>query len=423
MKVLFKDASIVQQNGTTGPLHVLVENGVITYIGSEEVPADRLVASPHLHLSPGWLDARCYTNDPGFDAKDDLKHIKLAGLAGGFTDVVCLPNTRPAIQSKDVCSYFVQHSNISGFKFHPLGAATVDLKGDYLTEYIDLHFHGAVGFTDGDAPITQPDVVIRALEYLLPINGLLIQHATDPRLARNGQIHEGQTSILTGLRGIPSIAETTFIQQQIALTAYTGGKMHISGISTAEGCEHIRVAKSKGIRITCDMPAYQLFFTEEDLLHFDTLRKVWPPFRAKSDRLALLEALQDGTIDCVVSNHHSHDDESKYLEFDLAEFGFGGLQTAFSSLITASNSYLDVVRLVQLFCFQPRILFGLPIPALEVGKQACITAFDPIESWTLTEHTSMSKNLNSPFRHKQLKGKIVATMAGSDVFFGTEVLE
>lgn len=417
MKVVFKHARIVDEGGIQEPVHLLVENGFITYIGHEVVSSDKEIVSRELFVSPGWFDGRCFTNDPGFDNKDDLTHIKKAALAGGFVEVACLPHTRPVIQSKDVCAYFAQNSRSEGFKYHPLGAATVDFKGELLTEYIDLHRHGVLAFTDSDAAITHPDLVLRALEYLQPLEGLLIQPSTDNRLAKNGQIHEGMTSLLTGQRGIPALAEVTFIQQQIDLAAFSGGRIHLSCVSTAEGCERIRKAKERGVHVTCDMAAHQLFFTDEDLREFDSLLKVWPPFRTLQDKNALQHALIDGTIDCIVSNHHSQDDESKQLEFDLAEFGFGGLQTAFSAVNTATFGALKVDRLVEMMCIAPRKLFRLPIPTVEVGSQVNITAFDPSEEWVYSLENNQAKTLNSPLLGRTLKGKVLATMVGQDSYF------
>ncbi|MFD1188621.1 dihydroorotase [Pontibacter rugosus] len=407
MKVLLRAATIynpasafhMQQH------NVLLENGTITYIGQDEQKADTEVALEGLCISVGWIDMHAYTGEPGLEYKEDLESLSAAAAAGGFTEVLCLPNTDPVVQTKSAISYIKNRSQHYPVTLLPAGAVTVEAQGKDLTEMIDLHEAGAVAFSDGIHPLQGADVTLKALQYMQMFDGLLMNKPEHTRLTENGQMHEGEASTRLGMRGIPSLAEEVMVTRDLQLLAYTGGKLHFSLISTAAAIEAIRIAKAQGLQVTCDVASYQIAFTDETVAPFDTDYKVAPPFRSASDAEAIKEGLQDGTIDVLVSAHTPQDVEGKKLEYDLAEFGITNLETAFAVANSTMELPLDV--LLEKFTTNPRRILGLAQPKIAIGEPANITLFNPAATWVPDKNKTKSKSHNSPFYGQELKGRVL----------------
>ncbi|GHA77529.1 dihydroorotase [Pontibacter akesuensis] len=407
MKVLLRAATIhnphtahhLQQH------NILIENGSITYIGQEEQEADQIVDSEGLCVSVGWVDMHAYTGEPGLEYKEDLESLAAAAAAGGFTEVVCLPNTNPVVQTKGAINYIKSKSQHLPVTLLPAGAVTVDAQGKELTEMIDLHQAGAVAFSDGTHPLQGADVTLKALQYMQMFNGLLMNKPEHTRLTENGQMHEGEASTRLGMRGIPSLAEEVMVTRDLQLLSYTGGKLHFSLISTAAAIEAIRQAKAAGLQVTCDVASYQAAFTDESISAFDTAYKVAPPFRTTADAEAIKEGLRDGTIDVLVSAHNPQDTEAKKLEFDLAEFGIINLETAFA--VAQSTLELPLEQLLEKFTTNPRRILGLAEPKIAVGEAANLTLFNPETRWAPRMDTTKSKSQNSPFYDQELRGKVI----------------
>jgi dihydroorotase len=400
--------------------NLYLENGRITYIGSADRSSDQVIEAEGLCISGGWLDMRCWIGDPGFEHKEDLTSAARAAARGGFTELVCMPDLQPVMQTKNAIGYLQQQSQNLPVTFYAAGAITADLQGKDLTEMIDLSRAGAVAFTDGDATVQQGDVLVKALHYVQFFNGLLIQRPQDKYLSQLGLIHEGQVSTRLGIKGIPALAEEVIISRDLQLLAYAGGKLHFSLLSSAGSVAQIREAKARGLAVSCDVASYQVAFTDEEMAEFDTNFKVNPPFRSQADKEALIIGLQDGTIDVLVSAHKPQDTESKMLEFDLAEFGIINLETAYAVANTYLNGQLSTAQIVSKFTESPRKILNLPLPKIQEGETANLTLFNPTKQWMPQANTSVSKSDNCPFYGQTLQGQVYGIIHKNTVVLNPE---
>jgi dihydroorotase len=412
MKILLQAATIYnpQSEYHLQKQNILIDNGIITYIGSDAQEADETIANEGLCVSAGWVDMHAFVGEPGLEYKEDLNSLAAAAAAGGFTEVVCLPNVEPVVQTKGAVNYIRSRSQVLPVSLLPAAAITIDAQGKDLTEMIDLHQAGAVAFTDGTKPLQGADVLLKALQYVQLFDGLLMNKAEHSRLTEYGQMHEGEASTRLGLKGIPSLAEEVMVTRDLQVLAYTGGRMHFSLLSTAPAIEAVRKAKATGLNVTCDVASYQLAFTDETIRPFDTNYKVAPPFRNETDVAALKEGLQDGTIDALVSAHMPHDTESKNLEFDLADFGIINLETSFAVANSMLYGVLTTEQLVEKFTSGPRRILRLQEPRIAEGEAANLTLFNPDTAWSPSAAATKSKSRNSPFYGQQLKGRVIGTI-------------
>ncbi|MBU1820642.1 MAG: dihydroorotase [Bacteroidetes bacterium] len=416
MKVLLRSVQIVDK---ASPLNgqvrdILLENDRIVRIG-ESLPAGdaRVIEAANCCVSPGWVDMRVASRDPGHEHKEDLDSMRQAAMRGGFTELVLLPNSRPVVDSKDTLNYVRQERGAYPVQVHVAAAVTRGADGTDFTEMIDLHRAGAVAFTDGEHPIQNADILLKALLYLRPLNALLINRPEDRQLTLFGQMNEGVTSTLLGLKGMPALAEDMMLSRDLKLLAYSLEQekvdassvplLHVSLLSTARAVELIREAKAQGLPVSCDIAAHQLAYDDQVLMDFDTNLKVNPPFRSPADIEALRVGLADGTIDCVVSDHSPHDEESKNLEFDHADFGITGLETVFSLLVMHGGLPLD--ELVAKLTSGPRRNLRLPSVHIAEGQPANLTIFAPKKEWTFAK--TLSRSRNTPFLGQTLRGKAV----------------
>ncbi len=414
MKILIQSATILNSNS---PFHkkkknVLIHNGRITEVGDKKSTADKVIDATGMILSVGWFDLGTYVGDPGYEQKEDVSSVLKTAAAGGFTELAVLPNTNPPVQSKNEISYLTNGNDNRLVQLHAIASVTRDNKGEELTEMIDLHENGAVAFTDGLKPIWHTDIFLKALQYVQKFNGLLIDHPEDSWLNSFGQMHEGLQSTMLGLKGMPRIAEELALSRNIELLQYTGGRVHFARLSTAKSIELVKTAKKRGLKVSCDVTGYQPLLDDSLLDNFDTNYKVNPPIREKADREALIKGLNDGTIDVLCSGHLPQDDESKNLEFDLADFGMTNLQTFASNLTTLSAS-VNWEDLIEKVTTAPRILLDREVPVLDVDQKANLTLIDPEHVWTLDAKSNLSKSKNSPWFGKQIKGKAVAVFNNS----------
>lgn len=419
MKILLRSVRIVDKSSShhNQLKDLLIENGKIVGIGDGLSAADaEVVEKTGLCVSPGWVDMRVALRDPGFEHKEDLISVQEVAARGGFTEVVMLPNAAPVVDTKDTLNYVKRSGENSLVKIHATAAVTKKADGVDFTEMIDLHTAGAVAFTDGENPIQNADILLKALLYLRPFNALLMNRPEDKQLTLFGQMHEGVSSTLLGMKGMPVLAEEMMLSRDLKLLEYamdkntspstTGPWLHISLISSAVSVELVRQAKVKGLPVTCDIAAHQLAFEDTDLMGFDTNLKVNPPFRNSAEKEALLQGLADGTIDAVVSDHSPHDEESKNLEFDHADFGITGLETLFSTLLKYGKLSLEVI--VEKLTTNPRSILRQPTLQIEEGAEANLTFFNPEEEWKFER--SYSKSKNTPFLGETLPGKVVGVM-------------
>lgn len=414
MKILIRSAQILSSQS---PFHkkiknVLIQNGRIDEIGDKNYTADKVIEAEGMILSPGWFDLGACVGDPGHENREDLSSLAKAAAAGGFTEVAVLPNTLPTVQTKNEVSYITGNNESRLVQVHALAAVTRNCKGEELTEMIDLHEAGAVAFTDGLKPVWHTDIFLKSLQYLQKFDGLLIDHPEDSWLNLFGQMHEGPNSTMLGLKGMPRIAEEVAVSRNLKLLGYAGGRLHFSKLSAAKAIDLVRTAKKKGLNISCDIASYQPLLSDELLSDFDTNYKVNPPLREKADQEALIKGLKDGTIDVIVSNHIPLDDESKFLEFDLSDFGMINLQTFASHIATLGKS-VDMDVLIEKVTDAPRRLLNLPPVTIDIDVKANLTLFDPACEWTFNADANLSKSRNSPWLGKTLTGKAVAVFNNS----------
>lgn len=358
-------------------------------------------------VSPGWLDMRANFRDPGFEYKEDLKSGAKAAAAGGFTAVALLPDTFPVLQSKSEIEYIRNTSSRLPIDALPMGAISKDLEGTEITEMFDMHQSGAVAFSNANCSI-KAGVMQRALLYVRGFDGLLCVQSDEASISAHGQMHEGYQSTLLGLKGIPDHAETISLERDLALLRYTGGKIHFSHISTEGAVKLIRAAKKEGLRVSCDVAVHQLLYDDSHLEEYDSRYKVFPPFRTKNHIKALKNAVLDGTIDAVVSDHHPEDTEHKEVEFDYAAFGISSIQTVLPTLLAALPSLSDE-RLVEVLSHNPRKILNQELNPIAVGNAANLTVFNREGAWTLNKASNRSKSIYSPLWMKELKGKINGT--------------
>jgi dihydroorotase len=412
MKIVIKNATLVDLGGPlNGQIkNVLIENGKISF-PDKAVVADTIIEGKKICVSIGWFDMRVTMGEPGMEHKEDIESVSAAAAAGGFTAIASMPNTKPPVQTKDAVSYIRNRTSKTLVEFHPIASVTLGNKGEELTEMIDLHTAGAVAFSDGEKPIWHTDVMLKALQYTQTFDGLVINHAEDKLLTHGAQMNESLVSTRLGLRGFPKLAEELMVARDLQILEYTGGRLHFAHVSSPASLDLIRTAKKKGLKVTCDIAAYQLVLDEELLTGFDTNYKVNPPLRSRKDIEAYWEAISDDTIDVIVSDHIPQDIESKNLEYDLADFGMIGLETMFA-VLNSHNKGVSIDKLVSKFTQAPREILKVAMPVLQEGATAELTVFDLEEEWIFEEKNIKSKSKNSPFIGQTLKGKVKAVLKG-----------
>lgn len=409
MKLLIKNARIADP---LSPLNgqitdIFVNNGIIAKLGTGlRNKADQETDLDGRFVSPGWLDPFAHFNDPGYEFKETLESGTAAAAAGGFTDVMVIPNTNPCIHNKAGIEYIIQKSKSLPVNVHPIGAITRNTEGKELAEMYDMRNSGAVAFSDGLHSVQSSGLLVKALQYIRSFEGILIQIPDDKTINPHGLINEGIVSTQLGLPGKPAMSEELIVARDIRLARYAESRLHFTGISSKKSLEYINRAKSGNIDISCSVTPYHLFFCDEDLREYDTNLKVNPPLRTQEDRQALREAILDGTIDCIATHHLPHEFDSKTVEFEYAKYGMIGLETAFAAINTAVPG-VNPDKWVELLSINPRRLFGLQQATIKEANQAAFTLFDPEAKWQVTEKSFLSKSKNSPFVGRELTGKVI----------------
>lgn len=407
MNIFIKKARIVDPtspfNSQIADIHV--SNGIITSIGKNlKINSGKTIEAEGLHVSPGWMDIFSDFSDPGYEYRETLESGVAAAAAGGYTDVCVIPNTKPVTDQKSSVQYITQKSKHVAVTVHPLGAITRSAEGKELAEMYDMKMNGAVAFSDGIKPLQSAGVLVKALQYVKPFRGVIIQLPDDKSISPGGLMNEGITSTRIGLPGRPEIAEEILVARDIKLTEYAASQLHLTGISTQQSVKLIREAKNRGIAVTSSATPYHLFFCDENLTTYDTNFKVNPPLRNTKDRKALQKAILDGTVDCIASHHLPHDTDEKVVEFEYAKNGILSLQTAYATVNTALQD-ISQERMVELFAINPRNILGLEIPTVKEGSAASLTLFNPLEKWTFQQSDILSLSSNTPFIGMELTGR------------------
>jgi dihydroorotase len=411
MKILLRSVKIID---ASSPHHnktkdVLIEDGIIKTIADKiDERVDKTIERKGNHLSIGWFDLHVNFREPGFEYKEDLLSGCRAAMAGGFTEVLCMPSTFPPIQGKSELELIRTKTKDELVNVHAAGVLSTNLEGQDLSEMYDMHINGALAFTDDKRSVQDSGLMLRTLLYTKNFNGVVMSFADDKYISSNGQINESASSVYLGLKGIPSLSEELMINRDIFLSSYAETKIHFSTISSAKSIELIRQAKKNGMKITCDVAAHNILLDDSSLTEFDTNYKVKPPLRTREDIEALIAGLKDGTIDCISSDHSPEDIENKKKEFDLAAFGIIGLETAYAVANTALTKSMSVELIIEKFTTAPRKILSLPVPSIKEGEKANLTVFNPNEYWTFEEAHIKSKSRNTPFIGTKIRGKAKA---------------
>jgi dihydroorotase len=410
MKILIKQAKIFDTSskfyGQT--LDLFINEGIITQIETEiKTVADHIIEGKSMGITQGWVDLKSHFCDPGEEHKETIETGLDAAAFGGFNHIAVLPSTNPVVDGKTQVEYLQSRAQHHISSIYPIGCISQGMKGEELAEMYDMSLSGVKLFSD-DIIWLSADMMHRALLYAKNFSGTIVAFSRDHSLSKNCQINEGLASVQTGLKGEPAVSEIIQIERNLRLASYTNGRIHFTGISTLEGVHLIRKAKANGIVVTADVHAMNLLFTEENLLHFDPNYKVLPVLRTKEDQNALWDGLNDGTIDCVVSDHRPADHEEKEIEFEHAAFGSIQLQTMVSALI--QHEKCNPTKLFDALSQNSRNVLEIASRSIEIGNWADLTVFDFEKSWVFDEKSNLSRSKNSPYFGKEFSFGILGTI-------------
>lgn len=414
MNIIIKSATIIDSKSDfhTTTQDILIENGIITAVSkSIKNPKNyREIKLDNLHVSQGWFDSSVSFGEPGYEERDTIKNGLKTAAASGFTSVALNPNTNPVLDSNADITFINSKSNNDIVKLLPIGALTSASNGKDLAELYDMNTAGAVAFYDYKKPISNPNLMKIALQYASNFGGLVCSFPQENRISGNGVMNENITSTSLGLKGIPNLAEDLQVARDLFLLEYTGGKLHIPTISTATSVALIREAKKKKLDVSCSVAIHNLYFNDESLNDFNSHFKVLPPLRTKTDVDALIDGVKDGTIDMVTSDHTPIDVEQKKVEFDYAEYGTIGLESAFGALqnIFTLKKCIDVLT-------KGKSRFGFENSSINIGEQINITLFNPDIKYTFSKSDFISKSKNAIFENEILKGKVYGIIANKKV--------
>jgi len=369
-----------------------------------------------LHLAPGFVDIHVHLREPGFEYKETVATGAAAAIAGGFTSVACMPNTSPAIDDRAVVEFILNQAKLAGLaRVYPIAAATKGRKGEILSEYHELVEAGAVAVTDDGAPVPTAEMVRRVLEYAAPLGIPFIEHCEDMSASGEGVMHEGFYSTKLGLKGIPAFSEEACLARDlVVLKSVKGARFHAAHMSTRGSIELIRRAKEDGLPVTAETAPHYLCLEDKDLETYNTNLKINPPLRGHEDRLAMIEALKDGTMDCIASDHAPHAAHEKQVEFNAAPNGSVGLETMFPLVMThlVRAGHMSLPQALALITHRPAECLGLPGGTLARGADADLVLFDPEEEWTVRAEDLHSRSKNSAFIGHRVFGSVKHTLVG-----------
>ena len=419
--------NLVLKNGTIiDPHHkktihgdVWIKDGTIAGVGGFKAPkSSETVDCSGKVITHGFCDLHVHFREPGREDKETLQTGSLAAMAGGFTRVCVMPNTNPPLDSPESINFIREKADDCPIHIHPIGAVTKSQDGNDLTEMGLMYQEGAVAFSDDGLPIQDGAMMRIALEYATLMDVPIINHAEDVCLRAEGVMHEGRVSTHLGLPGNPDLAESAMVHRDLELAEFTGARLHVPHVSSAKAVHHIREMKQKNKNVTAEVTPHHIFFNDDALTSFNTHLKVAPPIRTEEDRRALIQAVREGTIDCIATDHAPHTIEDKETTFDLASFGMIGLESCFGAVykVLVDQEGLQLEEVIALLTAKPRAIMGFDPDLFTLGRAAEINVIDADKEWTFERKHVRSRSINSPFYGEPLKGKVELTISCGRIF-------
>jgi dihydroorotase len=417
MDLLVKNGRLVDPSRNVDAVtNLVIRSGKIRSIGNGNVSDLPVFDATGLIVAPGFFDIHVHLREPGTEEAETIATGGSAAVAGGFTAVAAMPNTKPSNDNPSITHYIVSEARRSSpARIFPIGAITKEQKGETLAEIGEMFEAGIVGISDDGRPVMDSQLFRRALEYARMFDIPVIQHCEDLHLSKGGVMHEGVYSTRLGLKGIPAAAEETMVSRDLILAEMTGGRYHVAHLSTRRSVEMVRAAKARGLRISAEVTPHHFTLTDAAVAEYDTNAKMNPPLRSAGDVEAVLDGIRDGTIDAIASDHAPHHINLKMLEFDLAPFGITGLETAAGLALTRLQ--VPIGRLIELFSINAQKIMKVAPWGLFEGSDADLTVLDLNRDWTFDVNQSRSRSRNSPFHGWKMKGKAVGTIVGGKVVY------
>ena len=427
-KKYFINANIIDPHNSLNEMGGIIigENGKIEAIGKKvntnNIPnREKIIDLKGKYIFPGLVDMRVFVGEPGFEYKENFRTLSEAALSGGVTSVVTMPNTNPVIDNVSIVDFLrLRGKDKSKINIFPTAALTIGAEGENMTEFGLLQSKGIIGFTDGVKTIQNPRIMNRIMNSASDLKSLIIQHAEDAELSKDGMINDGIIATKLGLQGIPISAELLIIERDLTLLEYNNCRYHISQISSANSVDIIRERKSK-VNFSCGVSINNLSLNENDIGDFKTFLKLSPPLRTETDRNALVQGLNDETIDVIVSDHKPEDEENKRLTFAQAETGASGIETLLPlSLELYHNGSVPLETIIKALTSKPAEILKINKGNLSTGNDADFCIVDINKPWVVRKEKLISKSKNTPIEDKKLQGKVISTFINGEELFKTE---
>jgi len=420
-KILIKGGRVISPAQKLDDIcDVLIEKGKVTAIGKNlEAQGAEVIDADGKIVTPGLVDIHVHLRDPGLEYKEDIASGTLSAVTGGFTSIACMPNTKPVNDNQSVTNYILNKAKEVGHcRVFPIASITKGLQGESMTEMGELKGLGVYGVSDDGKPVSNAQLMRRAMEYAKPFGITIVTHAEDLELVGSGVMNEGPVSTELGLKGIPWVAEDAATAKEVMLAEFTGAHLHVAHVSTKGSIDIVRQAKKRGVHVTCEVAPHHFTLTDEAVRGYNTNAKMNPPLRSAEDREAVRQGIADGTVDAIATDHAPHHIDEKNVEFSIAMNGIVGLETALPlSLQLVEDGLIDLPKAVALLTCGPAAALGIPVGQLEEGGVADITVFDPELEWTVDAQQLVSKSKNTPFDGWQMKGAAICTIVAGKVVF------
>ena len=427
-KKYFINANIIDPHNSLNEIGGIIigENGKIEAVGKKvntnNIPSrEKVIDLNGKYIFPGIVDMRVFVGEPGYEYKENFRTLSEAALSGGVTSVVTMPNTNPVIDNVSIVDFLKRRGrDKSKINIYPTAALTVKAEGENMTEFGLLQGKGIIGFTDGVKTIQNPRIMNRIMSSASDLKSLVIQHAEDAELSKDGMINDGIIATKLGLQGIPISAELLIIERDLTLLEYNSCRYHISQISSANSVDIIRERKNK-VNFSCGVSINNLSLNENDIGDFKTFLKLSPPLRTETDRKALVQGLNDETIDVIVSDHKPEDEENKRLTFAQAETGASGIETLLPlSLELYHNGSVDLETIIKALTSKPAEILKINKGNLSTGNNADFCIVDINKPWVVRKDKLISKSKNTPIEDKKLQGKVISTFVNGEELFKSE---